>query len=205
MSEIGRWNNLRFEVSPSVIRSFNELQIRASINTDTVEDGGSQYEKRKNQKPIEISLTVQLHAGLGYDVQSEANAFVQAALFCNASYFYIGSKKLVACPLMLTEATISNVEISAGGTWTKADIALTMKQASPMDGTKTTSASGTGSSGPNNVTKDIVAAATKAAQTVANAGTAAAKALMNSIINNAKKTSIAVKAGSSTTRVAMKQ
>lgn len=140
MPEIGRWNNLEFEVSPSVIRSFNDLKIKVASDTDTVSKKGQQYTKRKNWKPMEISFTVNLHAGLGYDVQSEANAFIQAALTGGVTdYFYVGSRKLVACRLMLTEATVSRVEISAGGSWIHADVALTLEQASLLDGTKTAS------------------------------------------------------------------
>lgn len=189
MPEIGRWNNLKFEVSPSVIRSFNDLQIKVGSNTDTVDDNGQQYTKRKNWKPIEISLTVQLHAGLGYDVQSEANTFIQAALAGGVTnYFYVGSRKLVACPLMLTEATVSRVEISAGGKWIQADVALTMKQASLLDGTKTASASSSGSSGSNYSGSKKLTAATVSAVTAAVAG-------VNAIIKSAKKASAPAKAG----------
>jgi len=195
MPEIGRWNNLKFEVSPSVIRSFNDLQIKVGSNTDTVDDNGQQYTKRKNWKPIEISLTVQLHAGLGYDVQSEANAFIQAALTGGVTnYFYVGSRKLVACPLMLTEATVSRVEISAGGTWIQADVALTLNQASLLDGTKTASASSSGSSGSNYSGSKKLTAATVSAVTAAVAG-------VNAIIKSAKKASVPAKAGSGARKV----
>ena len=196
MPEIGRWNNLKFEVSPSVIRSFNDLQIKVGSNTDTVDDNGQQYTKRKNWKPIEISLAVQLHAGLGYDVQSEANAFIQAALTGGVTnYFYVGSRKLVACPLMLTEATVSRVEISAGGKWIQADVALTMKQASLLDGTKTASASSSDSSGSNYSGSKKLTAATVSAVTAAVAG-------VNAIIKSAKKASAPAKAGSGARKVA---
>ena len=147
MPEIGRWNNLKFEVSPSVIRSFNDLQIKSGSETETVEENEQQYVKRKNQKPTEVSLTVQLHAGLGYDVNKEANQFLQAAFKGNIkSYFYVGSKKLVPCPLMLTEATISRVMINSAGNWIEADVALSFKQASLLDGTIISNASASGSS-----------------------------------------------------------
>lgn len=195
MPEIGRWNNLKFEVSPSVIRSFNDLQIKVASDTDTVDDNGQQYTKRKNWKPIEISLTVQLHAGLGYDVQSEANTFIQAALTGGVTnYFYVGSRKLVACPLMLKEATVSRVEISAGGTWTKADVALTLNQASLLDGTKTASASSSGSSGSNSSGSRKLTAATVSVALATMTG-------VNAIIRSAKKASAAAKAGGGVARV----
>lgn len=190
MPEIGRWNNLIFEVSPSVIRSFNDLQIKVGSDTDTVEDNGQQYTKQKNRKPIEVSLTVQLHAGLGYDVQSEANTFIQDALAGSVTnYFYVGSRKLVACPLMLTEATISRVMINAGGKWIEADVALTFKQASLLDGTIAPSTSGAGSS-------KRMTAATASAVTAAMTG-------LKALIKNAKSASTAAKSGGGgTTRFA---
>ena len=137
-------------------------------------------------------------------MQSEANTFIQAALAGSVTnYFYVGSRKLVACPLMLTEATISRVMINAGGKWIEADVALTLKQASPLDGTKTASASGTGASGSKNATAAAVAAATAVAATVAKAGVKVAMAGVNAMINSAKQASITAKAGGSTTRVAM--
>lgn len=201
MPEIGRWNNLIFEVSPSVIRSFNDLQIKVGSDTDTVEDNGQQYTKQKNRKPIEVSLTVQLHAGLGYDVQSEANTFIQAALAGGVTnYFYVGSRKLVACPLMLTEATISRVMINAGGKWIEADVALTFKQASLLDGTIAPSTSGAGSSNENEGDKggttERMTAATASAVTAAMTG-------LNALIKNAKSASTAAKSGGGgTTRFA---
>jgi hypothetical protein len=43
-------------------------------------------------------------------------------------YFYVGTKKLVTCKLILTSATVSNPIISHGGKWIAADVKLTLKQ-----------------------------------------------------------------------------
>lgn len=217
MAVIGQWRDFKFEISPSAIMSFNDLQIKATRETETVDSNGQQYIKTKIIKPFEISLTVHLHAGLGYDVQAKAEEFRGAPLYGDgrADYFYVGGKKLVPSRLSVTEATISRVEINAGGKWTAADVALTFKQAALIDGTQTAAAptQSTGSGGGGGYTKQTVTQTkTTTAKTVAaalpKATTAAvskAVSTIKSIVTTAKKTSSASVGGGkkSVTRVAM--
>ena len=211
MAVIGQWRDFKFEISPSAIMSFNDLQIKATRETETVDSNGQQYIKTKIIKPFEISLTVHLHAGLGYDVQAKAEEFRGAPLYGDgrADYFYVGGKKLVPSRLSVTEATISRVEINAGGKWTAADVALTFKQAALIDGTQTAAtptSTSTASSSSSNYTKQTVTQTkTTTAKTVASALTttvtkAVSKAVstIKSIVTTAKKAtaSAAPKAGS---------
>lgn len=128
MAEIGRWHNHIFEVSPSIIRSFTELQIRGASETEEKDDGGEKYVSRKNARPIEVSFSIALNALVGCDVQSEALTFVEEARAGNKDYFYIGNKKLFTHQLMLTDATVNQVEIAPGGKWIRANVQVTMKQ-----------------------------------------------------------------------------
>lgn len=139
MGEIARWNGHKFEVTPSVIRSFTGLNIKGSSKTEDKESGGQGYVSRKQGQPKEISLTAHLSAQLGCDVQTEAMSFVNQATSGSKDYFYIGSKKLLTCSLMLTEASVSEIGITNGGKWVKADVKLTFKQCSKNDGSKKTS------------------------------------------------------------------
>ncbi len=207
MAVIGQWGSFKFEVSPSAIFSINDLQIKAVKDTDTVDSEYQQYTKRKNWKPIEVSFVVHLHAGLGYDVRAKADAF-RGAVFGGdgrADYLYIGGQKLVPCKLNMTEATISRVEINAGGAWTAADVALTLKQAALLDGTQSSSgSSGGGSSGGSSTPKKQTVTPTKTttAKTVAAAlpkttTSAIKKAVttINNFVETAKKTTSTVKGG----------
>ena len=141
MAEIGRWNGHKFEVSSSLIRSFTGLQIKGSSETEDKEDGSQKYVSRKKGKPVEVSFTIHLNARLGCDVRSEALKFVSEARAGSKDYFYVGNKKLVTCQLMLTDATVKEIGLINKGTWTQADVQVTMKQCSKNDG-----ASGGGSS-----------------------------------------------------------
>lgn len=141
MAEIGRWNGHKFEVSSSLIRSFTGLQIKGSSETEDKEDGSQKYVSRKKGKPVEVSFTIHLNARLGCDVRSEALKFVSEARAGSKDYFYVGNKKLVTCQLMLTDATAKEIGLINKGTWTQADVQVTMKQCSKNDG-----ASGGGSS-----------------------------------------------------------
>ena len=141
MAEIGRWNGHKFEVSSSLIRSFTGLQIKGSSETEDKEDGSQKYVSRKKGKPVEVSFTIHLNARLGCNVRSEALKFVSEARAGKKDYFYVGNKKLVTCQLMLTDATVKEIGLINKGTWTQADVQVTMKQCSKNDG-----ASGGGSS-----------------------------------------------------------
>ena len=144
MAEIGRWNGHKFEVSSSLIRSFTGLQIKGSTETEDKEDGSQKYVSRKKGKPVEVSFTIHLNARLGCNVRSEALKFVSEARDGKKDYFYVGNKKLVTCQLMLTDATVKEIGLINKGTWTQADVQVTMKQCSKNDGA---SGGGSGSGG----------------------------------------------------------
>lgn len=138
MAEIGRWNGYVFEVSPSVIRGFTGLKIKGSSETEEKKSSKQKYVKRKNAKPKEISLTVRLVTALGCNVRDEAMDLVGTACAGKSDYFYIGSKKLMTCKVMLVDAQVQEVTLAPNATWIAADVALTFKQSS-KDGGSTSS------------------------------------------------------------------
>lgn len=146
MAEIGRWNKHIFQVSSNLIRGFTGLTIKGSSETEDKESGGEKYVSRKSGKPTEISITVGLNAMTGCDVRTEALKFVSEAEAGAKDYFYVGSKKLVTCKLMLTEASVKDTAISGNGTWTSAKVQLTFKKCTKNDGTLGQSSGGGGSS-----------------------------------------------------------
>jgi len=141
MAETGNWNGHVFTVSPTLIRGFTGLTVKGASETSTKTSSKQQYLARKAGKPVEVSITVDLHASLGCNVRDEALAFVTEARDGKKNYFYVGNKKLVPCQLMLVEASIDETEIAPNGTWVYARVKLTMKQASKNDGTKSSSSS----------------------------------------------------------------
>ena len=138
MAETGRWNGHVFTVSPGKVLSFKDLQVKGSSETDEKKSGSQKYVSRKNGKPVEISLTVKLHAATGCDVRKEAMALVSEASNGKKDYFYIGGSKLVTCQVMLVNADVKEVTISPANKWLHADVALTLKQCSKNGSTSTT-------------------------------------------------------------------
>lgn len=147
MAEIGRWNNHVFEVAPNVIRGFGNLTIKGSSETDEKATGGQKYVSRKNGNPAEVGVTAILSALTGCDVQAEALTFVDEARLGAKGYFYIGGKKLMTCPLMLTDAVVSEAVIAINAAWISCEVKLTLKQCGKYDGESGGSGGGGKSSG----------------------------------------------------------
>lgn len=134
---VGTWFEHVFLVSGDKIRSFANLQIKAGNETETKKNGMQRFVAKKNAKPYEVSLSVTLSMALGCDVRDEVDLWVKHARNGKKDYFYVGDKKLLPCKLLLVDATAKNIAIGHNGAWTKAELQLTMKQCSKIDGTKT--------------------------------------------------------------------
>ncbi len=143
MAEIGRWNNHIFEVSPNVMRSFDDLTVVGQAETEEKTAGSQKYVSYKNGGSVKVTMTIILSALLGCNVRDEAMALVDEARNGSEDYLYLDGKKLVTCPLMLTNAEISQTEIGAGNQWLYAEAKVTFKQCDKFDG----EAGGSGSSG----------------------------------------------------------
>ena len=197
MAEIGSWNGHTFTVSPTLIRSFTGLTIKGSSETTNKTSSSQQYVKRKSGNPSEITLNVGLSAFTGCNVKDEALAFVDEAHSGAKSYFYINGKKLLPCQLMLVEASVTETEIAAGGTWTKCQVKLTMKQCSKYDGTGGGGSDKKKSSGSKKKTTKKTSTKTtsvvsKVVSTVKNAVKTAANAVKN-VVSKVSKVASAVK------------
>lgn len=153
MAEIGSWNGHSFTVSPTLIRGFTGLTIKGSSETEDKTSNSQKYVSRKNSKPSEITLTVELNAMTGCDVKNEALKFVDEARCGANNYFYLSGKKLISCKLMLTEASISETVIAPNCTWVSCKVKLTMKQCAKYDGTASSSSSGNSSSSSSSSSK----------------------------------------------------
>lgn len=134
-TQTGSWNGHVFTVSPSLIRGFTGLTIKGASETTAKTSGNQQYLARKAGKPVEVSLTVELNAHTGSNVRTEAILFVSQARSGAKAYFYVGANKLMACKLMLVEASVEETQIAPNGKWTSARVKLSMRQCSKNDGT----------------------------------------------------------------------
>lgn len=133
MAEIASWNGHSFTVSPKLIRGFTGLTIKGGSETKDKTSSNQKYVSRKNSIPSEVTMTVELNAFTGCDVQNEALKFVEEARSGAKNYFYMGGKKLITCQLMLTEASVSETTIAPNGTWVSCKVKLTMKQCAKYD------------------------------------------------------------------------
>lgn len=149
--QTGRWGGHKFVVSRKLVRPFDDLQITGSSETEDKKKDGQIYVARKNARPTEVTMTVILHAYTGCDVRKESLSFVNDARKGKNDYFYVGRKKLTTYKLLLTEATVKEIEIAPGGTWVSSEIQLTLKQTgtggTSVNSSKSGSGGGGGSSG----------------------------------------------------------
>lgn len=150
MAEIGSWNGHQFIVSPTLIRGFTNLSISGASNTETSTSAEQDFMTRKSGKPVEITLTVELHACTGCDVRGESLALVKQARSGAKDFLYVGQQKLVTCQLMLTKADVNEIVLAPNGKMVSAKVALTLGQASMNDGSMpavSTPSGGEGGSG----------------------------------------------------------
>lgn len=131
--QIGSWGNHTFEVNPTLIRSFTGLTIRGGAEVDEKTSNNQKYVQRKSGNAHELTVTVILSAYLGCDVREEAMAFIEDARNCEEGYFYIAGRKLLPETLMLTEAQVSEVQLSPSGEMVHAQVQLTMQQSDKGD------------------------------------------------------------------------
>lgn len=193
MAEIGRWNGHKFEVSSSLIRSFTGLQIKGSSETEDKEDGSQKYVSRKKGKPVEVSFTIHLNARLGCNVRSEALKFVSEARAGKKDYFYVGNKKLVTCQLMLTDATVKEIGLINKGTWTQADVQVTMKQCSKNDGASGGGSGSGGGGGSKKVSVKKTSTTTTKSTNIVQKIAEGVKNVATKVVNGVKKAVTTVK------------
>ena len=137
MAQIANWNGHTFEVSSKLIRSFQDLALKGSCETEDKTSGGQKYVSRKNGNPAELTLTVSLNAFFGVtDVRYEAMAYVKEANEGATEYFYLGTQKLVSSKMMLITAEVTEYVPMPGNAdvWISCDVKLTFKQADKGDG-----------------------------------------------------------------------
>ena len=142
--ETGRWNNHKFIVSAQQIMSFTDISIKGSSATESKDDNKNGFVSRKGSNPTELTITLHLNAQAGVNVRDEAMQWVKEAQNGAYDYFYIGDKKLIDEKMMLTDASVTKLEIAHNGVWVTAEVSLTFKQS---DGSTSSGSSSGGSGG----------------------------------------------------------
>lgn len=137
MAQIANWNGHTFEVSAKLIRSFQDMALKGSCETEDKTSGGQKYVSRKNGNPAELTLNVSLSAYLGVtDVRYEALTYVKEANEGATEYFYLGTQKLVSAKMMLITAEVTEYMPMPGNAdiWISCEVKLSFKQADKGDG-----------------------------------------------------------------------
>lgn len=131
-----QWHDVQFYANASQVRGLTDLTISSSIETEDKENGGTKYVSKKNSKGYEISMKALFDARLGIkDVKKEAMALAEYGATGQTGYMYAKGEKLVTPILMMTSAKVSNIRMTPNGVWISAEVQITLKTCSKLDGT----------------------------------------------------------------------
>ena len=131
-----QWHDVQFYANASQVRGLTDLTISSSIETEDKENGGTKYVSKKNSKGYEISMKALFDARLGIkDVKKEAMALAKYGATGQTGYMYAKGEKLVTPILMMTSAKVSNIRMTPKGVWISAEVQITLKTCSKLDGT----------------------------------------------------------------------
>lgn len=133
MAQTGNWNGYVFKVSSKLIRSFEEMKLKGSCETEDKISNNQKYAVRKNGNVMELSFNITISALLGVtNVRNEAINMVKSANNGETAYFYYGSEKLVPAKMMLTSAEVTDITPmpSKPDKWIECKLAVTFKQGS---------------------------------------------------------------------------
>lgn len=143
-----QWHDVQFYANASQVRGLTDLTISSSIETEDKENGGTKYVSKKNSKGYEVSMKALFDARLGIkDVKKEAMALAKYGATGQTGYMYAKGEKLVTPILMMTSAKVSNIRMTPKGVWISAEVQITLKTCSKLDGTTNNNNNNNNSSG----------------------------------------------------------
>ena len=126
---------MQFYANASQVRGLTDLTISSSIETEDKENGGTKYVSKKNSKGYEVSMKALFDARLGIeDVKKEAMALAEYGATGQTGYMYAKGEKLVTPIRMMTSAKVSNIRMTPKGVWISAEVQITLKTCSKLDG-----------------------------------------------------------------------
>ena len=133
---------ISFFANAEEIRSFKDLTISTSADTEDSEESGQKFIKKTNSGSYQISMTAVLNTALGVNVQEVALSMAEAARCGDTGYFYTGEAKLFPSKFMATEAKISDVRMNASGVWTRCEVSWTLRQCGKYESASSGATSG---------------------------------------------------------------
>lgn len=147
MGEIAKWAGHSFTTTPKLIRSFSKLTVKGASSTEDKTASNQTYVSRKAGNAIQVTLTAELYAATGANVYKEAMDFVNEARAGAKGYLYIAGSKAFTPQLMLTDASVDEVEIAPNGKWVSCNVKLTLKEAEETNDSGGGSGDSSGSGG----------------------------------------------------------
>lgn len=150
--QLAKWGGKIFEVSASTVKSFKDLSYGIDLETEDKESNHQKYATKKNRKARTVSVKMPLMHGLGVNVRTETEWWMEQANTFAEDYFYLADtgaamKKLFECKMMLTKVAVSDVDMATNGTMLHAMLALTFTQSALLDGEQATGGDGGGGGG----------------------------------------------------------
>lgn len=133
-TEMLKYGDQRLFVSAKEIKSFKDLKISTSLETEDQDDDNEKYVRRKNVGVTEVSFTVVLSSFAGVNVKAEALAWHSAGKKSDSYYLYLSGEKPFTFRVLMTKVSIENVIIGPGGIWISAEVKVTMKQSTKANG-----------------------------------------------------------------------
>ena len=202
MAEMGSWNGHSFIVSPNLIRSFTDLAFKGGCTTKDKTSSNQKYVARKNADPIEITMNVALDARLGCDVETEATGLIEEANNGASDYLIICGKQMYYCTFMLTEVSLSGIELTPSEKWLRCEAKLTFKQSSKNAAPSTSSSSSSSSS--KKKSSKTTSTKTTSTKTRSSTSSSASQTVIAKMIDPSQSASGAKSCASSTISTAKK-
>lgn len=131
MGTIGQWGAIRFEVTSSTAMLFQDMKLTADCETEERTEDEQKYIAAKAGKPVQITMTIMLHAALGIDVRGTMLLLFHSSQRGLEDYFYCGGQKIFPFKMMLTKATLDSLQTAPSGNWISAKADVTLMQSEP--------------------------------------------------------------------------
>lgn len=117
-----------FGVKGSSALLFKKLKFTGEAETEDTDKNSDKNVSYKTAKPLKVSFTAQLYAGLGIDVEKTALNMVAAGRNGKTGYLTANGRRIVGAQLMMTKAECDDLEIGPGGRWVSASVKITLEQ-----------------------------------------------------------------------------
>ena len=131
----GSWGMFDFYVETTSIIGVKDLNISVSVETENKKSGDENYATKKNNNPVEITMTGIFCQILGIDdVKAKSWELMDIIRRGEKGYLYTSTDKLLPPMFMGTSAKASKIEIGPSGRWEYCEVTITLKQCEKFGG-----------------------------------------------------------------------